>query len=260
MNKKELEGKLETLEREFAQFKAAAAKPRFPARLFSRANILLGALLAALAVGSALYAVTVPNSFSDGTVISAGEINANFTALAEQITTNETNIGALTGQVTANEAAENGTEVVYLKDVKAPNANGGTATAGGWVTRVLNTIENPLNRTWITGPSANQFTLAAGTYEVFVTCPAFFVARSKCKLRNTVDSSDTILGTSEYTDRTGSVANVSIIQGQFTIAGTKTFEIQHQVELTNANSGFGVSSNFGVAEVYTVVKIKRLSD
>ncbi len=83
MSKTKPDDKFEQLEWEFAQFRAAAAKPRHFARLFSRANVLLGALLGALAVGSALYAVTVPNTFSDGTVISAADINANFTALAE---------------------------------------------------------------------------------------------------------------------------------------------------------------------------------
>ena len=81
----------------------------FVSRLLSPLRFLLGTLLVALTVGSLLYAVTIPNTFSDGTAIVAADVNANFTTLATGINTNETalvtnasNIGTNTTNITTN--------------------------------------------------------------------------------------------------------------------------------------------------------------
>ncbi len=265
MNGNDVNGKFEQMEREMAELRAelhaAINRPSLASRLFSRANVLLGALLAALAVGSALYAVTAPNTFSDGTVISAGEINVNFTALADQITTNETNIGALTGQVTANEAAENGTEVVFLKDVKASGANGGTFTTGAWQTRDLNTLENQFGHTWVSGPDVNnRFTLNSGFYEISALCPAYGVSGHKCRLYNYSDAVEAVPGTNRFSETASNTDTASAILGSFGIAGTTTFEIQHYSNATKTVNGFGFSTGIGSSEVFTIVKIKRLSN
>ena len=65
------------------------------------------------------------------------------------------------------------------------------------------------------------------------------------------------IGMSVYGASTG-VQGISELKGEITISSPKTFEIQHRAELTSVTSGFGVSSNFGVDEVYTQVKIRKL--
>jgi len=150
-----------------------------------------------------------------------------------------------------------GTALLHVRDEKAANNNGGTFTAGSFQTRTLNTVMT----NEITGASlsSNQITLPAGTYYIHATAPAVVVENHKAKLRNTTDSSDTLIGTSEYANATYATSNVSIITGRFTIASQKTFEIQHRCLSSQNNNGFGVNTNIGVVEVYTDVQIWKVA-
>ena len=144
-----------------------------------------------------------------------------------------------------------------IVDQKAANTSGGTFTAAAWQTRVLNTT---IGNNTIIGSSLlnNQFTLPTGTYRISVKAPAFDVNRHKAKLRNITDSADTLIGTSEYSDATGNVQASSIINGIFTIISSKVFEIQHYCATTVSTNGFGVESNFGVVEIYTIVELWKI--
>lgn len=146
-----------------------------------------------------------------------------------------------------------------LSDVKTAGTQGGSFSSGAWRTRTINTEDTDADS--IVTLSSNQFTLQAGTYRIKASAPATYVNGHQAKLRNTSDSADTILGTSEYASTADiSLHNTrSIIAGQFTIAGTKTFEIQHCCETTNATQGFGSRANCGVSEVYTIVEIWKVA-
>lgn len=141
----------------------------------------------------------------------------------------------------------------YLKDVKATTVDGGTFTSGSLQTRTLNTIEGD---TSIVSLSANQFTLQSGTYEIDVRAPVRRVNRHQAVLYNISDSQVTLVGGSAL-DETGSGGQDARIVGVFTIASAKTFEIQHQCETTSATFGFGNATDFGLDEIYTVVKITK---
>ena len=150
------------------------------------------------------------------------------------------------------------TQYAKLSDTKAANTNGGTFTASAWRTRDLNTEDSDADG--IVSISSNQFTLQAGTYRIYASAPAYAVDRHKAKLRNTSDSSDTIIGTTEFTGTaSGSPATRSIVAGEFTISAQKTFEIQHYCTTTCTTNGFGVAANVGVSEVYTVVEIWKVA-
>lgn len=149
-----------------------------------------------------------------------------------------------------------GNELLHVEDQKTANTNGGTFTQDAWQTRVLNTAVT----NGITGASlsSNQITLPAGTYFIEASAPGVAVDRHKLKLRNTSDSADTILGRSVYSVSTEAGHSISSVVGTFTIAGEKTFELQHYCQTTAADTGFGVASNFSVIEVYSQVKIWKV--
>lgn len=163
-------------------------------------------------------------------------------------------------KTTALAVAELGTNrIAYVKDVKAANTAGGGFTSGAWQTRDLNTLEGD---TSFISNASNQFTLTqAGTYHIEAYAPAYDVDLHKIKLRNISDSTDDIIGSSEYAGISSADTSqtVSILKGVITIASSKTFEIQHRSSTTRATDGFGLASNFGVSEVYTVVKVTRVS-
>ena len=145
---------------------------------------------------------------------------------------------------------------VYLRDEKTAGTSGGTFTSGAWRTRTLNTeVEDTHN---ICTLSSNQFTLEAGTYRILARCPALRVNRMKAKLYNISDATDELIGDSSFTSSGDNIQTNSHIKGKFTIASSKTFEIQHRSQSSYSSHGFGLSSNFGVVEVYSEVELWKL--
>lgn len=140
-----------------------------------------------------------------------------------------------------------------LRDEKATGTNGGTFTLGAWRTRDLNTEASDPDG--ILSIANNQFTLQAGTYFLYARAPAALVGNHQAKLRNVTDGADVLIGSTSYGPASGGQHD-SIVQGRFTIAAAKAFEIQHQSQLTQAANGFGDAASFAT-EVYTEVQIWR---
>jgi len=139
--------------------------------------------------------------------------------------------------------------VVIVEDQKSAGTDGGTFTSGSFQTRVINTeVADPDNLCTI---SSNQITLQAGTYRCWISCPAYQVDSHKSRLRNITDGSTTVVGTTCRIASTSGSSSESLIIGRFTIASTKTFEIQHQCETTGTTTGFGEAANMTEVEVYT---------
>jgi hypothetical protein len=148
-------------------------------------------------------------------------------------------------------------QLLHVRDEKSSNTYGGTPSGtGSFLTRTLNTVMT----NEITGASlsSNQITLPSGTYFIYARIPTTNSGRNKSKLRNTSDSSDALIGSSTQALDSGSICEDSWVIGRFTIASSKTFEIQNRVEYANSNS-FGLASNFGVVEVYTDVQIWKVA-
>ncbi len=145
----------------------------------------------------------------------------------------------------------------YIKDVKASGINGGTFTSGAWRTRDLNTLSGD---TEFVSLSSNQFTLQAGKYHIEAESTVREVNRNKLKLRNITDSSDDVLGISVFTKAaTDDAGNTATFKGVIEITTSTTYEIQHRCEITFSGAGFGVASSFGVDEIYSQVKITKIS-
>ena len=152
-----------------------------------------------------------------------------------------------------------GTALLHVRDEKASGTAGGGVSSGSWITRTLNTsVTNEISGASL---SSNQITLPSGTYYIHASAPANRVNQHKAKLRNTTDSSDTILGTSEYCESGYPNTTHSFVVGRFTIASSKTFELQQRVASseTTYNIGLGVASSFSVVEVYTDVRIWKVA-
>jgi hypothetical protein len=147
----------------------------------------------------------------------------------------------------------------YVKDVKPANTDGGTFSNGAWRTRDLNTLElSDPSIAWIV-LGANQFALLPGTYEIEASAPAVDSNNfHKAKLYDVTHAADIIIGSSESINGGLNVTTRSVIVGVFQVSVTSTFEIQHQIQSTVSGSGFGNASHFGVVEVYTIVKLKKV--
>jgi hypothetical protein len=149
------------------------------------------------------------------------------------------------------------TQVAIFNDTKAAGTDGGTFTSGDWRTRDLNTeVYNA-----ITGASlaSNQITLPAGTYVVEAAANAYGVDTHRAKLRNVTDSTDYGGLVARASGAPGVVSSSSHILAQFTITEEKVFEIQHYCTTTNSGNGFGNSYPGDISNIYTQVKITKLT-
>ncbi len=148
-------------------------------------------------------------------------------------------------------------DLLHVRDEKAANTGGGTFTQGDWRTRTLNTVVT----NEISGASlaSDQITLPAGTYEITAYAPAYRCGRHKAKLRDTTNTTDLIIGSSQYSTANDGPTPTSDVHGRFTLSGEVVLELQHQCAATRADLGFGVESNFSVVEVYAEVMIKKIS-
>jgi hypothetical protein len=149
------------------------------------------------------------------------------------------------------------TQVATFTDEKASGTDGGTFTSGAWRTRDLNTTV--FNNITSCSLSSNQISLPAGTYMVNAQAPGFDISQGQTRLYNITDSSVTIAGASTYCAAGSSDATApSLVLGAFTIAGTKTFELQHRAGETQATNGFGVATGFGDNNVYSQITITKV--
>jgi len=150
-----------------------------------------------------------------------------------------------------------GTALLHVRDEKSSGTYGGFGTAGSFVKRDLNTtLTNEITGASI---SSSVITLPSGTYYIHASAPTYSIGRHKLKLRNTTDGSDTIIGTSEYSNTSQAMMTHSFVIGRFTIAAQKNFELQHRIQSSGGVADFGSENTFSVVEVYTDVQIWKVA-
>lgn len=147
-----------------------------------------------------------------------------------------------------------GEEYILVQDQKASGTDGGTFTSGSWIQRNINT--EVVDAGGYCTVASNQITLLAGTYRFRITCPGYRCGEHRNKLYNVTDAVDVALGTSSYTGNTMFVQTMTEVVGKMTIAGTKTFQVQHRCAVTANTNGLGVKSSMGT-EVYTSAEFWR---
>lgn len=154
-------------------------------------------------------------------------------------------------------ASSNSTQdTILLQHQTASGVDAGTCTSGAWRTVPLT------NEVYDTGNncslSSNQFTLAAGTYEVWALSPyADNISRVQCRIYNTTDSTVLCYGESAYSS--GAIVESKILGDRFTVAASKVLELQQQVSTTGNTFGFGVANSFGNTNIHAQVFLRRIS-
>ncbi|MFC1500993.1 hypothetical protein ACFL58_00895 [Elusimicrobiota bacterium] len=144
-----------------------------------------------------------------------------------------------------------------IEDQKTSGTNGGTFTSGAWQTRTLNAVQ--ASRGSFFSLSSNQVTLAAGTYRIMASAPAYYVGAHKLRLRNITDGTTAVYGTAALSNTsTQASSGRSVCQGIVTIAAQKTFEVQHYCASTRATDGLGQAAGFGDTEIYAILCIQKI--
>ena len=147
-------------------------------------------------------------------------------------------------------------DYILIRDEKSSGTHGGTFTSGAWRTRDLNT--EVVDTGSHASVASNQITLAAGTYRADIFAPGNGVTGHRARLQNITDGTTVLLGSSAYAPNTSpSGLSYSVVKGRFTIASTKTLEVQHYCSSTFSTYGFGVALGDGTNEIYTIVELTR---
>lgn len=196
--------------------------------------------------GAATSATPVmPSIPASSVILAAVYVPANDTAITS-------------GQIVDKRVLVQSQAYLLYEDQKTQNTYGGTFTSGAWRTRTLNT--EVADTGGLGTLASNQITLAAGTYRIAVSAPAYGVDRHQARLQNVTDATTVLLGASAYSANNtgaGQASIVSTIQGVFTIAASKALEVQHQGQTTESSDGFGVAANFAT-EIYTRVELWKI--
>ena len=143
-----------------------------------------------------------------------------------------------------------------LQDQKTSGTAGGDGSGGAWNTRDLQTIVYDLNIIIVGSViTSNEFTLAAGTYRIKATAMGYSTGLARLRLQNITDATTAILGMCVMNNGGANSSMTLPLEGRLTIAGTKTFALQHFI--SNDDSGghdFGNAVSQGV-EIYASVEI-----
>lgn len=156
----------------------------------------------------------------------------------------------------ATASSSNSITYATFVDQKTSGTDGGTATGGAWATRTLNTTVN--NSITSCSLSSNQISLPAGTYKVFAGTPGQQIGTFQCRLYNVTDSSVAVLGLNAKQDSSNDTTAMAILTGNFTITGTKTFELQMYPQSTKNQNGFGSQTGNGSSERYSFISIEKV--
>jgi hypothetical protein len=221
--------------------------------LAKMANIATASLL-----GRTTASTGVPEVLSVGTslVASGGSLNASLASQAEaEAGTDATKL--MTSQRTKQADAFRSRLFHVREELASGTEPSDSVGTNAWNTRVINTsVTNEISGASL---GSNRITLPAGTYYIEANAPAWGTNGHRLKLYNFTDSTDTLLGASEYS-QTGAgdiSATRSVVRGRFTIAGTKSFELRHWSARNAASLGRAVST--GQNEVYTEALIWRIA-
>ena len=168
-------------------------------------------------------------------------------------------VGGTTGQVLTVSGGvpswvtpSGGATYAIFRDEKNSSTDGGTFTSGAFRTRDLNNTQ--INQISGASLASNQITLPAGTFYISAFLGVYGVLGNQARLQNITDSTTTIVGVSEYSV-SGSPTS---LEGVFTIAASKVFELQHRGENTISGYGFGIKNSFS-DNFYTLITIAKVA-
>jgi len=146
--------------------------------------------------------------------------------------------------------------ISIFNETQAANTAGGASVQTTYTKRTLNT--SVINNTGAT-LTTSVIALLAGTYNVSASAPFFNPGAVAIRLQNTTDGSTTVAGQNAYASPSSSVGATALLNGTFTITGTKNFEVQYyQTGAAVGTNGLGVQINSaGVSEIYTTITIEK---
>jgi hypothetical protein len=149
--------------------------------------------------------------------------------------------------------ADQTAKVAIFQDQKASGTDGGTATAGSWITRTLQTVvENNIPGCSL---AANIITLPAGDYYVLAD-GAFYGTRDyRQRIYNNSDAVQLGRGINGTTGG-GGVTHSQLVTAAFSLASPKGIALQYRCGIGQASNGLGNAASIaGEVETFASVTV-----
>lgn len=147
-----------------------------------------------------------------------------------------------------------------LSDVKSTGTDAGGSSATTTQDRTLNTLDDPDGLITLDGGNVLFSFNYTGTYLLQGKVPGYKCGTSKMFI---TDSSNSVQLLGISTNEIHSTVNVQInshLSGILTVTSTSTqYKVRQYTSATEATDGLGHSSGSGTNEIYTVLRIIKLS-
>ena len=152
------------------------------------------------------------------------------------------------------------TGLLHVQDRKNQNTDGGTFYSGAWYRRDLNTvIHNSISGASLSG---NQFTLPAGTYDIWAGAIVFRVNSCRSVIHNVTTNSQVLFGINHrFVDNGWNMSPVEVF-GRITITSTQTFRLDQRCQSTVGTYGRGyrLGPYIGtIQEAFAEARIRKIS-
>jgi hypothetical protein len=144
--------------------------------------------------------------------------------------------------------------LLHIQDQKTSGTNGGSSIVGTQ-TRDLNTVI--INNITGASLSSNQITLSSGGYYIEASAVTYTSQYTRLKLYNVTDGADELNNSLNNRAITNDHAQTAL-NGYFTIADTKVFELRQYTSVAQATNGLGSAVNDGLPEIYSEIKIWKV--
>ncbi|CAB4194698.1 hypothetical protein UFOVP1267_13 [uncultured Caudovirales phage] len=156
------------------------------------------------------------------------------------------------------DAVNTSLSISIFNETQASGTQGGTATSGSYVKRVLNTTDT--NNISGCSLATSVVTLAtSGTYYLQGIIPCWRTDGVKARLQNTTAGTTIALGTVGNSNTTDNSQNFATVQGYITTTTSTNIELQGRVTTTAAGSGAGRAVTFGDNEIYAQLFIIKVA-
>lgn len=173
---------------------------------------------------------------------------ADLSEVADDVSDHETRITTL-------ESASGG--YLHVREEQASGTDGGTFTAGSYLTRVLNTTK--VNTIAGASLASNRVTLPAGTYDINGVGTVRGVDYNKVRIYDVTHSAVLLIGPSNWNSSTYAGGPYAWVRGRITLTEETVLEMQHRCTTTFASTGFGKAVSFGDAEVYSELIVWKVA-
>ncbi|MEH1810879.1 MAG: hypothetical protein V7K26_00060 [Nostoc sp.] len=147
-------------------------------------------------------------------------------------------------------------QFIQILETQTSGTEGGNATAGSWIKRKLNNIRS--DETALATISNNEFVLPAGIYEFGILSPFYRTATTRIRLRNITDNAIISTSIAIYPGSGVDIQCLAGLQGKFSIAANKSLAIEYRVFRNQDSASLGLSSAWGVEEIFTVINLFKV--